>query len=157
VKINHRDFKRLFIDSADDYDLAESFGFFVEDYILPDDDSHIRYVAAIRGLPDLVRKLYLAFITQVSIESSGFLRQFQQFDAEDLRDDAETGYKTLGKIQSLESYQIARKYFEGKDEKSLEDIPEVYETYFSGFGEPNDFWTEIGKYLRKHKNSALNL
>ena len=159
MHVDRKAFDRLFEESFDDCDLAENFGFFVEDYVLFDDDSHERYVEALRELPPLIRRLYLAFIAQIAVQGDGFQTYFSQIDKEDLMDETVTGLRLLSRDAAADAYERARNYpaFRTTDSRVSIVEPtssEIHSAYFGAFGD--DFWGDLGRHLREHRGTALN-
>tara|TARA_R110002096_G_scaffold104771_4_gene230697 strand:- start:4230 stop:4712 length:483 start_codon:yes stop_codon:yes gene_type:complete len=158
MEIDPRAYDELFTESVDDYDLAENFGFFVEDYILFDDDSHERYVGALRNLPPTIRRLYLAFIAQISVEGNGFQTYFTQIDEDDLKEDTIEGLRILSREAAISWYTRALSYpaFRAEEEclsAADETSSEIHSAFLGALGD--DFWDDLGQYLRKHRESAL--
>ena len=158
MEIDRRAYDELFNESVDDYDLAENFGFFVEDYILFDDDSHERYVGALRSLPPTIRRLYLAFIAQISVEGNGFQTYFTQIDEDDLKEDTIAGLRILSREVAVNLYTRALSYpaFRAEEEPlsaADETSSEIHSAFLKALGD--DFWDDLGQYLREHRESAL--
>lgn len=158
MQVDPAAFEKLFEDSFDDYDLAENFGFFVEDYILFEDDSHVKYVKALRELPPLIRRLYLAFIAQIAVEGDGFQTYFSQIDEDDLMDETVAGLRLLSRDAAADAYERARNHPTFRTTDSLVSIVEptssqIHSDFFGAFGD--EFWNDLGRNLREHRGTAL--
>jgi len=159
MEVDQKAFHKLIEDSIDDYNLAEDFGFFVEDYILFNDDSHKKYINALRELPQVIRRLYLAFLAQIAVEGDGFQTYFEQIDVDDLMDETIAGLILLDRNECAVAYARARSYvlpFNQRDEQIDivdSECSEIHSSFYAGFRD--DFWDDIGKYIKTNRKIAL--
>ena len=158
IQVDQAAFDKLFEDSFDDYDLAENFGFFVEDYIFFPEDSREKTDLALLALPPMIRRLYLAFIVKIAVDGDGFQSYFMQNGSEELLDETARGLRMLARGASANAFEKARRYQPFRDFTERESVGDknaslIYSDFSDNFGD--DYWDDIGKYLRQHRDTAL--